>query len=322
MDPGEVVAPLDLDEDTVPSCRLGQHRGGAAAELAVGRAVTAPGASGGAGAWPAIQGVGGGLRGRTLVALSGDGGVGRARVAVAPGSVPFIEIGTVSCGRVRELPSGLLRVQGAVDGVRSGALRFVAVDAWLDARAVVVQSMAEQGSASLGHLPSVMSPLLRQCQGSIALLTSTISPSLFLPHINVVTVRHWSGSVKQLPSISLLPRVLALGAPVGVSGGGDLTAEIAYGNHPGIAKHDVAIHKKICKDVVYGRALVFDLRFAGEIWGFVFHRLASFSNPSFGLFTISRLRARGVGPVLTVTRILIPRRRPSSATCSVRFYYG
>ena len=111
-----------------------------------------------------------------MVALAGGGGVGRARVAVAPGSVPFGEKGTVSCVRVRDLPADLLRVQGAVDGVRSGALRLVAVNAWLDARAVVVQSMAEQGSASLGHLASVSSSLLRQCQGSVALLTSTISP--------------------------------------------------------------------------------------------------------------------------------------------------
>ena len=150
--PGVVVAALVLDEDTVPSCRLGQHPGGAAAERAVGRAATAPGASGEAGDRPATQGVGGELRGRALVALAGNGGVRRARVTVAPGSVPLGEKGTVSCVRVRDLPADLLRVQGAVDGVSSGALRLVAVDAWLDARAVVVQSMAEQGSASLGHL--------------------------------------------------------------------------------------------------------------------------------------------------------------------------
>ena len=124
--------------------------------------MTAPGASGGAGARPATQGVGGGLRGRALVALAGDGGVGRARVAVAPGSVPFGEKGTVSCVRVSELPADLLRVQGAFDGVRSGALRFVAVEPWLDARAVVMQAMAEQGSATLGHIASVNSPLLRR----------------------------------------------------------------------------------------------------------------------------------------------------------------
>ena len=179
-----------------------------------------------------------------MVALAGDGGVGRARVAVAPDSVPFGEKGTFSCVGVRDLPADLLRVQGAVDGVLSGALRLVAVDAWLDARAIVVQPMAEQGSASLGHLASVSSSLLRQCQGSVALRTSTIGPSLFSPHINVATVRHWFGSVKQFPSISLLLCVLAPGKPVGVPGGGDLTAEIAYGNHPGIAQRDVAIHRK------------------------------------------------------------------------------
>ena len=102
-----------------------------------------PGASRGAGDRPATQGIGGGLRGRALVALAGDGGVGRAPVAVAPRSVPFEEKSTVSCARVRDFPDDLLRVQGAVDGVRSGSLRLVAVDAWLNAWAVVVQSMAD-----------------------------------------------------------------------------------------------------------------------------------------------------------------------------------
>ena len=92
----------------------------------------------------------GGLRGRALVALAGGGGVGRARVAVARGSVPFRKKGTVSCVRVRDLPTDLLRVQGAVDGVRSAALLHI--EAWLDARAVVAPSMTEQGSASLGHI--------------------------------------------------------------------------------------------------------------------------------------------------------------------------
>ena len=43
---GVVVAALVLDEDTVPSRRLGQHVGGAAAALAVGRAVTPWGPAG------------------------------------------------------------------------------------------------------------------------------------------------------------------------------------------------------------------------------------------------------------------------------------
>ena len=85
---------------------------GTAAELAVGREATAPGASGGAGARPATQGVRGGLRGRALVALAGNGGLGRARVAVATGSVPFGEKGTVSGVRARDFPADLLQVQG------------------------------------------------------------------------------------------------------------------------------------------------------------------------------------------------------------------
>ena len=137
-------------------------------------------------------------------------------MAVALGSVPFGEKGTVPGVRVRDFPADVLRVQGAVDGVRLGTLRVVAVDAWLDAPTVVVQSMTEQGSASLIHLASVSSSLLRQCQGSVALLTSTIGPSLFSPHMNVATIRRRFGPVKQFPSFSLLLRVLAPGAPVAV----------------------------------------------------------------------------------------------------------
>ena len=45
---------------------------------------------------------------------------------------------------------------------------------------------------------------------------------------------------------------------MGVTRGGDLHAELAYGNHPSVASHELAIHKKVCSDVVNGRALVFD----------------------------------------------------------------
>ena len=44
---------------------------------------------------------------------------------------------------------------------------------------------------------------------------------------------------------------------MGVARGGDLHAELAYGNHPSVASHELAIHKKVCSDVVNGRALVF-----------------------------------------------------------------
>ena len=74
------------------------------------------------------------------------------------------------------------------------------------------------------------------------------------------------------------------GRTSGVSRGGDLTAEIAYGNHPGIAQHDVAIHNKIFEDIVYGRALVLDLRFAGEISRLFISPLSVVLEPKFWIF--------------------------------------
>ena len=50
-------------------------------------------------------------------------------------------------------------------------------------------------------------------------------------------------------------------------GGGDLTAEVAHGNHPSVAPHAVAVHRKICADVLHGRALVFKLSSASDIPG-------------------------------------------------------
>ena len=65
----------------------------------------------------------------------------------------------------------------------------------------------------------------------------------------------------------LLISVLAPGVPVGDARGGDWTTELAYGSHPVVATHTVAIHHTICADVEHGRAVVFDLRFADEIQG-------------------------------------------------------
>ena len=79
----------------------------------------------------------------------------------------------------------------------------------------------------------------------------------FASRIHLDVVRHWFGAVKKFPAIRQLLRVLSPGAPVGVTRGGDLHAELAYGNHPSVASHELAIHKKVCSDVVNGRALVF-----------------------------------------------------------------
>ena len=51
--------------------------------------------------------------------------------------------------------------------------------------------------------------------------------------------------------------MLSPGVPVDVAPGGNLQAEIAYGNHPSSEPQTRAIHAKIVQDVVNGCTLVF-----------------------------------------------------------------
>ena len=108
--PGVVVARV-RDEGTDPSCRLGQHLGGGAAARALGGVATAPVASSGTWIRSATRKGARGLRRRALVALADDGGVGRDRVVVAPGSVPFSEEDTDVGVRTSYLPVDTVYVQ-------------------------------------------------------------------------------------------------------------------------------------------------------------------------------------------------------------------
>ena len=126
----------------------------------------------------------------------------------------------------------------------SGVAAIDAVEAWLSARATVAGSVLSCGTANLDQVASVGSSLLRLCGGSVASFTGAVGPSVFASHIHLDVVRHWFGAVKKFPAIRQLLHVLSPGAPVGVARGGDLHAELAYGNHPSVASHELAIHKK------------------------------------------------------------------------------
>ena len=97
---------------------------------------------------PATRGSVKGLRGRALDAHAGDGGIGRDRVPIAPGSVIFGDRGEV-CVRARDSHVCSVSVLGADDDSRARASLDVAVDAWRSARASVIHSMASTGSACL-----------------------------------------------------------------------------------------------------------------------------------------------------------------------------
>ena len=223
---------------------------------AVGEGVAVPAADDSVPVLPATRGPVKGLRGRALDALAGDGGVGRDRNLIAPGSVAFGERGYL-CVRARSSHSGYVGVLGADDDFPSRISLGVAVDTWRSARASVVQSMSSSGSASLDQLASAGSSLLHQCHGSVAAFTAAIGSSCLAPHIHCDTVRHWFGVAKNFHAISLFLRVLSPGSPVCVVRRGDLPSELAYGNHPSVASHYAIVHDKVCTDAIHGRVLVF-----------------------------------------------------------------
>ena len=66
-----------------------------------------------------------------------------------------------------------------------------------------------------------------------------------------------------------------------IARGGDLSSELAYGNHPSVALHDDVVHDKVCTGAIHGRALVFDSRFAADIRGLRVSPLAVVLEPKF-----------------------------------------
>ena len=251
---------------------MGPSSGGVSAALAVGGAVVSTVETGGAPRVPALGGVTGGLRGRALEALLGDGGVGRERVPVAPGSVVFGNRGNYrECARECPLVSARLvgtvlsvaredtvspseRARrsdfdsgcghGATDGEGAHVHLDSAVKAWCAAQDSIARSVSTTGSAKLDVVASSRSSLLRACDGSVTLFTSAVGSARFAPHIHPHIVRNWFGPVKKFPGVEPLLRVLAPGSPVCVVRGGNLTAELADGDHPSVAPHAVAVHQR------------------------------------------------------------------------------
>ena len=92
---------------------------------------------------------------------------------------------------------------------------------------------------------SAGSSLLRACPGNVKLFTSAAGSARIAPLINSHIVRHWFGTVKNFPRVDQLLRVLAPASPVCVARGGNLTVELAYGNHPSVAPHAAAVNQTI-----------------------------------------------------------------------------
>ena len=106
-----------------------------------------------------------------------------------------------------------------------------------------------------------------------------------------------------------------------VARAGNLTAELAYGNHPSVAPHAVAAHQKDCADVVHGRALVFTLSSASDIRGLRVSPLAVVLKPKFRIIhDLTFARARVATPALTTIPIFLfplPRAGSCASGCVV-----
>ena len=168
---------------------------------------------------------------------------------------------------------------GSTDGERAHVQLDSVVKARRDAQDSVMRSVSSTGSANLDVVASAGSSLLPACAGSDKMCTSTVGSACIAPHIHPHIVRHWFGIVKNFPRVDQLLRVLAPGSPVCVARGGNLTADLAYGNHPVVAPHAVGVQQTICADVVHGRALVFKLGSACGIPGLRVSPLAVMLEP-------------------------------------------
>ena len=183
--------------------------------------------------------------------------------------------------RVRRSGCDLGCGHGSTDGERAHAQLDSVVEAWRVAQDSVMRSVSSTGSANLDVVASAGLSLLRACAGSVKWFTSAVGSDRIASHIHPHIVRHWFGTVKKFPRVDQLLRVLAPGSPVCVARRGNLTAELAYGNHPSVAPHAVDVHQKICADVVHGRALVFKLSSASDIPGLRVSPLAVVLEPKF-----------------------------------------
>ena len=244
-----------------------------------------------------------------MEALAGGGGVGRECVNLAPGSVLFGDRGNYgerarecSLDSTRIVGTGGLLVarwdtgnvasmyevrtdsgcgHGATDGERARARLDAAVEAWCAAQDTVVRSVSSTGFANVDQVASVGSSFLGAWNGSVALFTSAVGSARLAPHIYPHIVRRWFGNVKKFAGGEQLLRVLVQGSPVCVARGGNLTAELARGNHPSVAPHAVAVQQKICTDVVHGQALMFELTSASGVRGLRVSALAVVLKPKF-----------------------------------------
>ena len=73
--------------------------------------------------------------------------------------------------------------------------------------------------------------------------------------------------MKEFPNIDLVVQIISEGAPVAVTGKGDLRAATEYGNRNSVRRYSPEIFANIREDVLMGRAFVFPREAVAKIVG-------------------------------------------------------
>ena len=172
-----------------------------------------------------------------------------------------------SAGRTRERPGE----GGAVQLTRRPRATQQGVGGSLDACRVALQQLSDtdDDNPDLSVLRAAAEASWQYFQsagGQFERMMDTVQ-FLPIPHVDIAQVQYWFGDVKEFPDIELLMQIVSQGAPVHVTGQGDLSAALAYGNHSSSRPFSSHILEKIVKDVSLGRAFVFPRECAESIPG-------------------------------------------------------
>ena len=93
-------------------------------------------------------------------------------------------------------------------------------------------------------------------------------------------------------------------------------AELAYGSHPSVAPHAVAVHQNVCADTVHGRFWLFKTCSASHYPGLRYSPFAVVLKADFCIiYDLTFARAGGIQALTT-----IPIYPPPPSACSVMYF--
>ena len=157
----------------------------------------------------------------------------------------------------------------AKEGTRSTPNTQEGVVESLNACGVALQQLShatdsQSTRTALGKVADKSMQFLQGHDGQFERMFDTLQ-TLLIPRVDAEQVRRWFGEVKEFPNIDLVVQIISEGAPVAVTGKGNLRA--ATWNHNSVRRYSPEILANNRKDVLMGRAFVFPREAVTKIAG-------------------------------------------------------